>query len=98
MVIINPNNTKHTIYIIPRYYNIDNPHTFSIKNNNTTVSVTPSVVRTIDSGYISYEFDLVTTEGVGYDIKITDSVTTNVVWRGKMFATTQVTQQYKING
>lgn len=97
MVIINPTLTTHDIYIIPRYYNIDNPHTLSIKDDDTNTSVTPTTQRVLYQGYIIYLFDLTTSEGKGYDIKITDDVTTNVIWRGKMFATQQVTQEYKIN-
>ena len=97
MVIINPTLTTHDIYIIPRDYNIDNAHTLSIKDDDTNTSVTPAILRTLYQGYIIYLFDLTTSEGKGYDLKITDDVTTNVVWRGKMFATAQATQAYKIN-
>ena len=97
MVIINPTLTTHDIYIIPRDYNIDNAHTLSIKDDDTNTSVTPAILRTLYQGYIIYLFDLTTAEGKGYDLKITDDVTTNVVWRGKMFATVQATQAYKIN-
>jgi hypothetical protein len=48
-------------------------------------------------GYITYVFNLVTTEGSGYDVKIVDDVTTEIIWRGKMFSTAQVTQNYKIH-
>jgi hypothetical protein len=37
-------------------------------------------------------------ENKTYSVKITDTVTTNIIWRGKIFFTSQVTQAYKING
>ena len=98
MVVIDSAETTHNIYIIPRYYNIDNAHTLSIKDDDTVISVTPSVSRILSNGYIIYTFDLTTSNNKSYDVKITDNTTTNVIWRGKMFATDQTTQNYKIHG
>lgn len=99
MIVIDSADTTHNIYIIPRYYNIDNTHTLSIKDDDTNITTTPTVDnRTLGSGYIIYQFDLVTSNNKGYDITITDNTTSNIVWRGKMFATDQVTQDYKIHG
>jgi len=98
MIVIDSGNTTHSIYIIPRYYNIDNAHTLSIKDDATTISVTPSVARTLANGYIKYDFDLTTAEGKGYDFTISDNTTTNVIYRGQLFATAQVSQNYKIHG
>ena len=98
MIVIDSGNTTHSIYIIPRYYNIDNAHTLSIKDDETAISVTPSVARTLANGYIKYDFDLTTAEGKGYDFTISDNTTTNVIYRGQLFATAQVSQNYKIHG
>lgn len=97
MIVLTASDTTHTIYLTPRYYNIDNAHTLSIKDDDTLVSVTPSVARVLVDGYIEYTFDLTTSEGKSYDFTITDNVTTNVLHRGQFFATNQVTQEYKIN-
>ena len=97
MIVINSDNTSHSIYITPRYYNIDNSHTLSIKDDDTLISVTPSVTRTLEKGYIKYDFDLTTSEGKSYDFTITDATTTNVIHRGQLFATAQTSQNYKIN-
>lgn len=97
MIIINPADTTHTIEVIPRYMSIANAHTMSIKSDATRTIVTPSNTTSMAFGYITYIFDLVTTEGSGYDVKIVDNVTTNIVWRGKIFSTAQITQNYKIH-
>ena len=57
MIIIDSAETTHNIYVIPRYYNIDNAHTLSIKDDDTLISVTPSISRTLSSGYIIYQFE-----------------------------------------
>lgn len=97
MIIINPADTTHTIEVIPRYMSIANAHTMFIKSDATRTIVTPSNTTSMAFGYITYIFDLVTTEGSGYDVKIVDDSTSKIVWRGKMFATSQVTQNYKIH-
>lgn len=97
MIVLTASDTTHNIYLTPRYYNIDNTHTLSIKDDDTLISVTPSVTRVLTNGYIKYTFDLTTSEGKSYDFTITDDTTTNVLHRGQFFATNQVTQDYKIN-
>ena len=98
MIVIDSTDTTHSIYVIPRYYNIDNAHTLYIKDDDTLISVTPSVARVLENGYIKYTFDLTTSEGKSYDFTITDNTTTNVIHRGQLFATAQTSQNYKIHG
>ena len=98
MIVIDSGNTSHSIYIIPRYYNIDNLHTLSIKDDDTLIIVDPTVVRTLENGYIKYDFSLTTSEGKSYDFTITDNTTLNVIYRGQLFATAQTSQNYKIHG
>lgn len=97
MIVLTASATEHSIYLTPRYYNIDNTHTLSIKDDDTLISVTPSVTRALDNGYVVYTFDLTTSEGKSYDFTITDDITTNVLYRGQFFATDQTKQEYKIN-
>ena len=105
MKIVNPNNALFDVYVIPRYYNIDNTHTVEWYREDTDVTATINpLFRTLENGYILYtfaksEFEVPfnIAENQTYSFKITDSTTTNIIFRGKMFTTSQVTQQYKIN-
>lgn len=96
MIVIDSDLTSHDIYVTPRYYNIDNTHTLSLKDNDTNIVTTPSATRVLADGYIKYTFTLSTTEGHSYDFFITDDTTSNVIHRGNLFATAQVSQNYKI--
>lgn len=98
MIVISPNDSSHTIKVIPRTLNVDNDHTFSLTNEDTRVSVDVSNTKSINNAYIDYVVSITNTEGQSYSLKITDDTTTLVVWRGKIFCTTQTTQNYKING
>ena len=88
---------SYNIFIIPRTLNIDNSHTFSLTNEDTRVAASISNTKVISGGYIDYSVSFSTAEGNSYSLKITDDVTTLVVYRGKVFATAQTTQNYVIN-
>lgn len=99
MIILDTGNTTHSVKVIPRYYNIDNTHVVSLYDEDSRSSSNLTIdSRTLSNGYIVYGFDLTVTEGKEYQIKITDSTTTNIVYRGKVFCTSQTTQDYNING
>lgn len=99
MTILDPDNSTHSIKLIPRYYNIDNVHTVSLYDEDLRTSSNLTIdTRTLSNGYIVYGFDLTTVEGKEYQIKITDNTTSNIVYRGKIFVTSQTTQDYNING
>lgn len=98
MIVLDSDNTTHTIYIIPRTYNLENDHTITIKNDDTKVETTPSNTKSLYKGYVEYVFDLTVQEGNSFSYKITDDTTAEVLHRGKLFCTAQVTQNYKIHG
>lgn len=97
MIVIDPNNTNHTISVIPRYYNDNNAHTFALYDEDLRTTTTISNTYSLNEGVIDYSVSLTTSEGKSYSFKITDSVTSNVVVRGKIFSTAQTTQSYRIN-
>lgn len=96
MVVIDLSGT-YNIFIIPRTLNVDNVHTFSLTDEDTRIPTNISNTKVIDNGYIDYTVAFSTAEGKSYSLKITDDTTTLVVWRGKVFATAQTTQNYVIN-
>ena len=95
MIVIDPNDTEHNIVITPRYYNA-NANTFTITDEDNRAETVLSNVKAISGGQATYTVTLSTSEGKSYSIKVEDGST--VVWRGKMFVTSQTTQNYKING
>lgn len=97
MVVIDLSGT-YNILIIPRTLNVDNAHTFSLTDEDTRIASSISNTKVINNGYIDYSVSIANTaEGNSYSLKITDDTTTEVVWRGKVFATAQTTQNYVIN-
>lgn len=98
MNVINLTDSPYIIQIIPRVYNVTNAHTFSITNDDTKAITSVSNTKALNAGYIDYTVTISgLTEGASYSLKITDDVTTDVVYRGNLFATAQVTQNYRIN-
>lgn len=103
MTIFNPDNLTHTFKIIPRNYE---DITMSIKNGiflydeslGTNVSVSLVVKTGIENGYVSFSFNATLLNNRSYQLKITDTDTGEIVFRGKAFCTNQSTQNYSING
>jgi len=92
MIVINPNNTSHNILFPPRFkptdelvLNLFNEALQTYENLDNEYSIND---LTINMG-----FDLICIEGAKYQIKITENDL--VVFRGKLFATSQNTETYK---
>ena len=99
MVILNPLSSTHSISIIPRYYNIDNVHTLELKDEDTNTNVSLVINnRTLSDGNIIYLITATLNDNRSYRLKISDNTTTDIVFRGKVFTTTQTPQNYQING
>lgn len=97
MIVLDPNQSSHTIKVIPRTYNVDNTHTFSLTDDDFRTTTNIAHTKSLNAGYIDYVITLTTTEGKSYSLKISDVTTGLVVWRGKLFTTAQTTQNYRIN-
>lgn len=94
MKVANPNNTAHDFTFIPRFYTEDS--LFLVLYNEATKetsTVSNTYILTDGNVTISYSFDF--SNNSKYQIKITDS-SDNVVYRGKLIATSQNTQDYKL--
>jgi len=91
MIVLNPNDTSHSFDIIPRYYPTDYINVF-LYNEETKFT---SVVNTysILNGIMTITFNYTFIEGAKYQIKIEDA--NGVVYRDKMFITSQNTQEFK---
>ena len=93
MKIVDPNNTNHIIYIVPRYYT-DLATTLNIYNETTKVNEVVTNVCTTLNGVTSVNFDYNFNDKGKYQIKLTD--VNGVVYRGKIMATSQDSQDYRM--
>ena len=101
MKIINPNDSTHIIKLIARDSDISYTLDFELydESTRTTEEIASNNFSIIDGVFI-WEFDnvdysLITfTEQSTYQLKITDSG--EVLYRGKVLATSQVTQDFKL--
>lgn len=87
MNVINPNNTTHEIKIIPRF-NPSGDLIFELDNEQIIYNTYYFV-----DGYLKLNFELDILEGQKFQIKITEN--NEVVYRGKLMATSQNTQTFK---
>jgi hypothetical protein len=93
MKVVLPSETTHTIQLIPRF----DPYTLlvlSLFKEATRVTTTPVNTYYMQNGYLYITFDGTFIEGEKYQIKIASG--TDIVWRGKLLCTSQVSQQYKL--
>jgi len=93
MIVINPEATEHTITVIPRYYPTD-AVTVSVYNEATQQTISLDNTYEIVDGqmFVSFEFEV--SENVNYQIAILED--SEVVYRDKIFTTSQVPQEYKL--
>ena len=93
MNVVNPSDETHLIVIIPRYYPTGN---LSLELYNESKSATFDVDATyqILDGEMIISFDFTFIEADKFQLKIYQN--DEVVYRGKLFATTQTPQDYQI--
>ena len=95
MKVIDPNNATHSISIIPRFNDAVGV-TMEIINEATKVVYTDALnTFSVVDGIGLVNFDLDAEEKSKYSFILSDGVT-EVVYRGKLIATEQETQEYKI--
>jgi len=92
MNVVNPNNTSHTLNLIPRYYS--NELVLEFQNEATKVSETITNTASTANGILSVSFDYTFIENQKMRVKITDE--SGVVYRGKLLATSQELEDYKL--
>lgn len=91
MKVVDPENTTHTIYVIPRYYDFDTTVlTLSSLGYSTNVNHSTNTVN----GLTEISFDFTFTERDKYEIKLSEG--SEIVYRGQLFATEQETQDFDI--
>lgn len=91
MKVVNPNNSSHTIKLISRYYPTTN---LSLLLYNESTQVESDVLNTyiIQDGYLHLDFDFTFLENERFRIELVEQ--NNVIYRGKLIATAEETQNY----
>ena len=92
MKVVNPNNTSHTIDLIPREYK--ELVELELYNETTREKTILSNTSVITDGIFSVNFDFDFFEGDKFQIKI--SKDSDILYRGKLIATAQEPQEYKL--
>ena len=91
MNVVNPNNTSHELQIIPRFYPTDEL-VFNLSNEATQIETNLDIIYLIENGILTFTFDFDFINGQKFQFKILEG--TQIVYRGKIIATTQETQNY----
>lgn len=97
MVILRPENSTHSITIIPRL----NAEAISIviknESKNTTETIT-DISTTFVNGYLIFEITKTVLEQESFEYAVYNFLDSELLFRGKAFATNQTDlQNYKIN-
>jgi hypothetical protein len=93
MNVVDPNNTAHNIFIIPRNYDIDTP-VLNLYNEATRLAEDVDFEFSITDGKMSIVFDFTFLENDRFRVKISEG--NEIYYRGKLFATSQPPQEYKL--
>tara|TARA_R110000772_G_scaffold36098_4_gene86643 strand:+ start:2976 stop:3281 length:306 start_codon:yes stop_codon:yes gene_type:complete len=93
MKIVLPANASHDIDLIPRIYPTG-AIVLALYNESTKVTTTPGNTYVIANGVLTVTFTKAFAEGDKYQIKITEGAV--VIFRGKLLATAQTPQAYKL--
>ena len=91
---VNPDNITHTIRLIPRYTPVG-VLTVSIFDKFTLISSNVANTYTFVNGYLSIEFDYTFSERGNYNLTIDND--SKVMYRGYIFATSQIPQEFKLS-
>jgi len=95
-MIVNPNDAHHVVKITPRFYPT-NTLELKIKNSfKGTIDVVPVLHSFTNDNKLQLSFSYAFSDESSYSISINDNITDEMVYRGIILATTQVTQDYSL--
>lgn len=94
MKVVSPNDTTHTIKLIPRFYGISSID-LSLYNEATQETTSVTDVYSVTHGIATVVFDFTFEEDDKYQFKLVDGET--VIFRDKLIATSQEPQEYKLD-
>lgn len=98
MIIVNPDNTNHTISVVPRFDIKTGSGDLSMVITDSFKGESETLVNTFDvaKGKLLVTFDYTFRSESRYDIAVTYLNTLEVIYRGAAIATNQDTQEYKL--
>ena len=91
MKVVNPNNTNHDVKLISRVYPVETLDVL-LYNESTQIETSVPNAYIVQNGFLNLNFDFTFVEGDRFQIKILEL--TNVIYRGKLIATSEDTQKY----
>ncbi len=93
MKVVNPDNTSHSFLFVPRYYDFNE---LELVLTNPATGVTTEVANTnvTHDGFTNISFDFTFANNDKYEVVIKEE--DEIVYRGKLIATDQATQSYKL--
>lgn len=92
-MVINPNDSTHTLNVIPRYYP-SNDLVVSLYNEADKTTSTPSNTYNITNGKLNITFTFTFVDKDRHQVKVSEG--TKIVYRGKLVTTTQDPQDFKL--
>jgi hypothetical protein len=100
MIVTSPDLAENTINFLPRYYDESGTNiTVYITNEDTRRDLAHNLTAVSkDDGFFYFTTDADFRNNVTYRLKVVDNSLSMVIFRGKIFATTQSKQNYLING
>lgn len=98
MIIVNPDNTNHTISVVPRFDVTPSSGELTVVLTDSYNDSVTMLVNTFDvnAGKLLITFNYAFRSEGRYDLVVTYSDTLEVLYRGIAVATTQDTQEYKL--
>lgn len=101
MKVLDPNSASQSIVIIPRFTDYEGDYNLEIFNEDnrsvTNIVHANLVVNALSLVELELTFAFSCSENQTFKLKLTDKSGLRVLYRDKAFATSQVTQKYKIN-
>jgi len=100
MIIVNPTLDTNTVSFLPRYYDesTTNIEVFITNEDNRRDLVHNLTDIIKNDGFIFFTTDATFINNSTYRLKVVDNTIGLVIFRAKVFATTQYKQNYSING
>ena len=93
MKVVIPTNSEHDIVLVPRY-DTDGEVSLTLYNEVTKVESTPAVVQVTTNGKMTITFTFTFADKDKYQFTVKEG--NEVVYRGKIVATSQTPQDFKL--
>lgn len=95
MKVVDPKNLIHKIQLIPRSYNVKDLNLYLYNEQTKITTELVDIDFEIRDGIMSIIFSFDFDDKSKFEMKITED--SNVIYRGKIIATTQESQDYKLS-